>query len=55
MVGSLDCFPEALKAVNDAVVEGKVVLYPHVRQTPLAKVSGWRKQDEEKFLAAHGM
>ncbi len=50
MVGSLDCFPAALAAVKDAVVEGKVVLYPHASPTPLAKVSGWGKPDEEQFL-----
>lgn len=55
MVGSLDCFPAALAAVKDAVVEGKVVLYPHARPTPLAKVAGWRKPDEEKFLRDRGL
>lgn len=50
MVGSLDCFSEALVAVRDGVVEGKVVLYPHARPTPLAKVSRWHKADESEFI-----
>lgn len=54
MVGSLDCFPAALAAVKDAVVEGKVVLYPHARPTPLTKVARWRQADEAEFLRAHG-
>ncbi|MBL8130680.1 MAG: alcohol dehydrogenase catalytic domain-containing protein [Anaerolineae bacterium] len=34
-VGSLSAFRDGLKAVQDAVFPGKVVIYPHIREMPL--------------------
>ncbi len=50
MVGSLDQFPKALNMVKDATVEGKIVLYPQVRQTDLRRVPNWTRNDEIRFL-----
>lgn len=51
LVGSLDCFAEALTAVREGTIEGKAVLYPHIRRTPLTKVENWHKADEIAFCA----
>ena len=34
-VGSLSAFKDGLKAVQDAVFPGKVVIYPHIKEMPL--------------------
>ncbi|MCA1809318.1 MAG: zinc-binding dehydrogenase [Kiritimatiellia bacterium] len=53
MVGSLDRFPEALALVRDAVVEGKIVLYPQAQSMPLLKTENWDRAAEAAFLAEH--
>ena len=50
MVGSLDQFPDALKLVNEKTVQGKIVLYPHIRKTPLIRTKQWTLKDESLFL-----
>lgn len=50
MVGSLDQFPKALALIRDAQVEGKIVLYPQIRQTDLRRVAGWTRAAEIGFL-----
>jgi threonine dehydrogenase-like Zn-dependent dehydrogenase len=51
MVGSLDQFPKALDLVKNTSVEGKIVLYPGIRQTDLRQTRGWKLADEQAFLA----
>ena len=50
MVGSLDQFPKALELVKKTDVEGKIVLYPHIRKTELTRVKAWDQSDESCFL-----
>jgi len=50
MVGSLDQFPQALDLIKTTAVEGKVVLYPHIRQTDLRRVEHWTRSKETLFL-----
>ena len=54
MVGSLDQFPQALELVKNTRTDGKIVLYPHIRQTPLRPAKSWQRSDEEAFLAERG-
>lgn len=51
MVGSLDQFPKALELVKNTSVEGKIVLYPGIRQTDLRQAKAWKLSDEQSFLA----
>jgi threonine dehydrogenase-like Zn-dependent dehydrogenase len=50
MVGSLDQFPKALKMVEEAKTDGKIVLYPQIRPTELIAVHGWGRSEEQEFL-----
>jgi L-iditol 2-dehydrogenase len=50
MVGSLDQAPRALEMVKNTETEGKVVLYPHIRSTPLMPAKHWKRSDEQAFL-----
>ncbi len=50
MVGSLDCAPQALQMVQKTQTDGKIVLYPHIRPTPLTPAPHWKRADEEEFL-----
>ncbi len=50
-VGSLDNAIDVLKMIKETKIDGKAILYPHIRQTPLQKVDYWDKQAEEKLLA----
>ena len=54
MVGSLDQFPQALELVKNTKTDGKIVLYPHIRSTPLRPAKNWQRSDEEAFLAERG-
>lgn len=54
MVGSLDQFPKALELIRNTAVDGKIVLYPTIRPTELRRVDGWKKTDEDVFLAERG-
>lgn len=50
MVGSLDQFPKALNMIKEATVEGKIVLYPQIRQTDLRRVKDWTRAEEAGFI-----
>jgi L-iditol 2-dehydrogenase len=49
-VGSLDNAVDVLKMIKAAKVDGKAILYPHIKQTPLRSVSHWDKESEIAFL-----
>ena len=53
MVGSLDQAPRALEMVKKTETEGKIVLYPHIRSTPLTPATHWKRSDEQTFLKQH--
>jgi threonine dehydrogenase-like Zn-dependent dehydrogenase len=42
-VGSLDALPDGLRAVQDAVFPGKVVIFPHIRHLPLTPLADLKK------------
>jgi L-iditol 2-dehydrogenase len=50
MVGSLDQLPRALQMVKNTETDGKIVLYPHIRQTALSVAKNWGREDELKFV-----
>ena len=50
MVGSLDQLPNALQMMKNTETEGKIVLYPHIRPTPLLPAKNWKWENEQKFL-----
>jgi L-iditol 2-dehydrogenase len=52
MVGSLDQARRALEMVKNTETEGKIVLYPHIRSTPLTPARHWKAADEKAFLAS---
>lgn len=54
LVGSLDQLPQALELVKNTQTDGKIVLYPHIRKTPLRPAKNWQRSDEETFLAERG-
>ena len=54
MVGSLDQFSKALELVRNSSVEGKIVLYPGIRQTDLRQTQSWQLADEQAFLLERG-
>jgi len=49
-VGSLDNAIEVLKMIKETKIDGKAILYPHIKHTPLRKVDYWDKQKEIRFL-----
>jgi L-sorbose 1-phosphate reductase len=49
-IGSLKHAPAVLKMIEEAKVDGKVILYPHTRVNDLRFVEHWDKQQEETFL-----
>lgn len=49
-VGSLDNAIEVLKMINEGKIDGKAILYPHIRQTPLRMVNYWDKHKEQWLL-----
>lgn len=49
-VGSLDNAIDVLKMIKETKIDGKAILYPHVRQTDLRKVEYWDKDAERAFL-----
>ncbi len=36
--------------IRDRQLDGRAILYPHIRETPLRMVQGWNKVKEEEFL-----
>ena len=49
-VGSLDNAPDVLRMIENAEIEGKAILYPHIRPTPLRRVHAWSPEAEADFL-----
>jgi D-arabinose 1-dehydrogenase-like Zn-dependent alcohol dehydrogenase len=49
-VGSLDNAIDVLKMIKETRIDGKAILYPHIRQTPLQEVEDWDKESECEFL-----
>jgi hypothetical protein len=49
-VGSLDNAINVLKMLKQTKLDGKAILYPHIKQTPLQMVNYWDKRKEQEFL-----
>ncbi|OHB57605.1 MAG: hypothetical protein A2Y07_07040 [Planctomycetes bacterium GWF2_50_10] len=49
-VGSLDNAIDVLKMIKEAKVDGKAMLYPNIKHTPLKNVKYWDKAGEIEFL-----
>jgi len=49
-VGSIDSAPKVLKMIKSNKIQGKAILYPHIRQTDLQMVDYWDKERENEFL-----
>lgn len=49
-VGSLDNAIDVLKTIKERKFDGKAILYPHIKKTPLQIVDYWDKQKEQEFL-----
>ncbi|MBN2212073.1 MAG: zinc-binding dehydrogenase, partial [Sedimentisphaerales bacterium] len=49
-VGSLDNAIDVLKLIKETKIDGKAILYPHIRPTPLQWVDYWSGPMESKFL-----
>ena len=49
-VGSLDNAIEVLKMIKEGKIDGKAILYPHIKQKELEKVDYWDKEREIEFL-----
>ena len=43
---------DVLKMIKETKIDGKAILYPHIRQTPLQKVDYWDKDKEIDFLGS---
>lgn len=50
-VGSLDNAVDVLRHIEAGRIDGKAILYPHIRPTPLRWVSYWDRQQEQALLA----
>ena len=49
-VGSLDNAIDVLKMIKETKIDGKAILYPHIKQTPLMTVDHWDTDKEIAFL-----
>jgi threonine dehydrogenase-like Zn-dependent dehydrogenase len=49
-VGSLDNAIDVLKMIKETKIDGKVMLYPHIKHTPLRMVGHWSKMQEIVLL-----
>jgi L-iditol 2-dehydrogenase len=49
-VGSLDNAIDVLKMIKETKIDGKAILYPHIRKTPLQRVDYWDKKQEIELL-----
>lgn len=52
-VGSLDNAIDVLKMIKETKIDGKAILYPHIKQTPLKRVDYWDENKEAEFLNQH--
>lgn len=53
-VGSLDNAVTVLEMIQRGEMDGKAILYPHIRPTPLRMVDRWSKDTERALLAERG-
>ncbi|MDP6524841.1 MAG: zinc-binding dehydrogenase [Kiritimatiellia bacterium] len=49
-VGSLHNAIDVLGMIRDRQLDGRAILYPHIRETPLRMVEGWNGEMEREFL-----
>ena len=49
-VGSLDNAIDVLKMIKETKINGKAILYPHIKHTPLRLIGYWDKEKEIEFL-----
>jgi threonine dehydrogenase-like Zn-dependent dehydrogenase len=49
-VGSLDNAIDVLKLIKETKIDGKAILYPHIKKTPLQYTHYWDKKQEIDFL-----
>ena len=49
-VGSLDNVIDVLKMIKETKIDGKAILYPHIKHTPLQMVDYWDKKQETELL-----
>ena len=49
-VGSVDNTVKVLHMIKNNQIQGKAILYPHIKQTDLKMVDYWDKGKEDKFL-----
>ena len=49
-VGSLDNAIDVLKMIKETKINGKAILYPHIKHTPLRLIDYWDKEKEIEFL-----
>jgi len=52
-IGSLKHAPQVLKMIEEAKVDGKVILYPHAEVDSLEFVNHWDAKKEQEFLNSH--
>jgi len=52
-IGSLKHVPQVLKMIDQAKIDGKAIIYPHVQIDELREVDYWDKDREEQYLNAH--
>ena len=49
-VGSLDNAIDVLKMIKETKIDGKAMLYPHIKSTPLRMIGSWDKSQEIELL-----
>jgi len=49
-IGSLDNAIDVLKMIKETKIDGKAILYPHIKQTPLKMIDYWDKTKEIELL-----
>jgi L-sorbose 1-phosphate reductase len=49
-IGSLDNAIDVLKMIKETKIDGKAILYPHIKHTPLRIVDHWDKKQEIELL-----
>ncbi len=49
-VGSLDNTIDVLKMIKETKIDGKAILYPHIRKTPLQSIDCWNHDLEKNLL-----
>ena len=52
-IGSLDNAVDVLKMIKETKIDGKAILYPHIKQAPLQRIHHWDKDKEIRFLDRH--